>query len=55
MGQRSLGGHGQQLGQRLFAKDLVDPLGSAGDRRRGDDCVRGGEQLEVFFPGGPRA
>ena len=52
--QRRFGGHGKQLGQRLFAKDLVDALGGARYGRRGDDGVRGREQLEVLLRMGQR-
>ena len=45
----SFGGHGQQLGQRVLAEDLVDALGGARYRRRGDEGVRGREQLEVLL------
>ena len=42
-------GDGQQLAEGVFAKDLVDALGGARDRRRGEDGVGGREQLEVLF------
>ena len=53
-GRGRFGGHGQQLRQRVFAEDLVDALGGAADRRRGDEGVGGGEQLEVLLRMGQR-
>jgi len=36
------------LGQGLLAKNLVDSLGCAGDRWRGDDGMRSRKQLKVL-------
>ena len=49
-----LGGHGQQLGQRVFAEDLVDALGGAGYGRRGDE-VWVAESSSKCFSGWARA
>ena len=48
------GGDGEQLRERVLAEDLVDALGGAGDGRRGDEGVRGGDEFEVLFRMGQR-
>ncbi len=54
VGEGGLGGHRQQLSERVLAEDLVDALRGARHRRRGDDGVRGRDQLEVFLRVGQR-
>ena len=49
MGKGTLRGNWEQLGEGVFAEDLVDALGGAGDGGRGDDGVGGGGELEVFL------
>ena len=49
--QRRLCGDGQQLGQRLFAEDLVDALGRARHGRRGDDAYGVAESSSKCFSG----
>ena len=50
----NFGGDGEQLAERLLAEDLEDAFGGAGDGRRGEDGMAGGEKIELLLRMGQR-
>jgi hypothetical protein len=54
MVEAAFGGYGQELVEGVAAEDLIDALGRFADRRRGEQGVGSGVQLEVDFRMGER-
>ena len=51
--ERSFGGDGKQLAERLLAEDLEDALGGASDGRRGEDGVAWRRAARIASQDGP--